>query len=476
MVIKSLKSLINKFPKQVHFGMSPLMNSVYTEHKASKDCSHSTSQYTAIMLNLLPFNKILFLYKMSYHKVASHLFNKNCIHKRISTQPAFSLVEMLMALLVASLLMAALAPVMTKKFSENVNVSGGMSAAVPMVKRMYEIEYGTDECSVIKTDSDGSEYCEGEYSVPSHFSGNMKVTVIGAGGGGGTAVPAGYTEYKTSGSTNNFVVPALVNKLEATLISGGAGGGAGGQVRVNHTFVTNGNGNVTQNETNLLTVDNTARINWGIPAIARGKYALLTACGGGGGGGGSSAYNGGGGGSGAYFVDRAALLPNADMIHVRIGGGGGGGGGDNGQGRDGHVWDAGGGGSGIDYQAANGSPTYGGGIGGYCINDRNGYGGVGGNYGGATGGHAINITNTMSIIAGGAKGGEGGTGGDAYVSLYDRAISGGGGGGGGSRQGGGGGGAPGGSGGGGGGITSIDAFFAENHLNAGGGGGGGGRF
>ena len=157
MVIKSLKSLINKFPKQVHFGMSPLMNSVYTEHKASKDCSHSTSQYTAIMLNLLPFNKILFLYKMSYHKVASHLFNKNCIHKRISTQPAFSLVEMLMALLVASLLMAALAPVMTKKFSENVNVSGGMSAAVPMVKRMYEIEYGTDECSVIKTDSDGSE-------------------------------------------------------------------------------------------------------------------------------------------------------------------------------------------------------------------------------------------------------------------------------------------------------------------------------
>ena len=42
----------------------------------------------------------------------------------ITKHPAFSLVEMLMALLVASLLLAALAPVMTKKFSENVSVFG----------------------------------------------------------------------------------------------------------------------------------------------------------------------------------------------------------------------------------------------------------------------------------------------------------------------------------------------------------------
>ena len=134
------------------------------------------------------FNKICQLLPNGakcWHRPAKTFHKNGCAHNiNKYHQPAFSLVEMLMALLVASLLMAALAPVMTKKFSENVNVSGGMSAAVPMVKRMYEIEYGTDECSVIKTDSDGSEYCEGEYSVPSHFSGNMKVTVIGAGGGG----------------------------------------------------------------------------------------------------------------------------------------------------------------------------------------------------------------------------------------------------------------------------------------------------
>jgi len=38
-------------------------------------------------------------------------------------KPAFSLVEMLMALLVASLLLAALAPVMTKRLNDNVSVT-----------------------------------------------------------------------------------------------------------------------------------------------------------------------------------------------------------------------------------------------------------------------------------------------------------------------------------------------------------------
>ena len=52
----------------------------------------------------------------------------HCEAKRRSS--AFSLVEMLMALLVASLLLAALAPVMTKKMDENVFVSGTGSAVM----------------------------------------------------------------------------------------------------------------------------------------------------------------------------------------------------------------------------------------------------------------------------------------------------------------------------------------------------------
>ena len=48
---------------------------------------------------------------------------------------AFSLVEMLMALLVASLLLAALAPVMTKKINEKVNFEGLVPN--PTRKKLY---------------------------------------------------------------------------------------------------------------------------------------------------------------------------------------------------------------------------------------------------------------------------------------------------------------------------------------------------
>ena len=149
-------------------------------------------------------------------------------HRSLLRKPAFSLVEMLMALLVASLLLAALAPVMTKKFSENVNISGSMGASNTNQKT-YEIEFNSDECSEIKIDStDGSEYCEGEFEVPRTFKGGyIKATVISAGGGGGVSPTAGYTEYTTAGSTNTFTVPSMTGNIEATLIEGGAGGGAG---------------------------------------------------------------------------------------------------------------------------------------------------------------------------------------------------------------------------------------------------------
>ena len=52
---------------------------------------------------------------MKPSKTKPHVLSKKCYF-------AFSLVEMLMALLVASLLLAALAPVMTKRMNENINI------------------------------------------------------------------------------------------------------------------------------------------------------------------------------------------------------------------------------------------------------------------------------------------------------------------------------------------------------------------
>ncbi len=57
---------------------------------------------------------------------------KNILHSPVRAilkawkiTPAFSLVEMLMALLVASLLMAALAPVMTRKMNDTLSFNVG---------------------------------------------------------------------------------------------------------------------------------------------------------------------------------------------------------------------------------------------------------------------------------------------------------------------------------------------------------------
>ncbi len=66
----------------------------------------------------------------------------------------------------------------------------------------------------------------------------------------------------------------MVNKLEATLVSGGAGGGAGGQVLTDVDYVAPG------------------EYTWNVPHIAKTAMYFVTACGGGGGGGGTP---GGGG-------------------------------------------------------------------------------------------------------------------------------------------------------------------------------------
>ncbi len=241
---------------------------------------------------------------------------KNCLSSLRQFPPAFSLVEMLMALLVASLLLAALAPVMTRRVSENVNVTG-IGYNKELKQKTLELEFNSEDCSVIKTDSDGSEYCEGTFEVPVKFKGNaIKVTVIGAGGGGGTAPTAGYTEYTNAGSTKTFTVPAKTGNIEATLISGGAGGGGGGTKKVLKEFTTVGNNTFT------------------IPEALKNKYALVDICGGGGRGGSialNSCWSGsnifyqgtGGGGSGGYYQNKYTRFPGDNTVQVYVGAAGG---------------------------------------------------------------------------------------------------------------------------------------------------------
>ncbi len=222
---------------------------------------------------------------------------------RESFKRGFSLVEMLMALLVASLLLAALAPVMTRRMQDSMTIS--VEGEIPgKITKIHEIEYDSVDCpggTKAKIDEDGSQYCEGEFTVPQGYNGQMKVTVIGAGGGGGTASTAGYIEYTNVGTTNSFIVPALVNKLEATLISGGAGGGAGGQVLKAWEKLTGG-------------VE-----TWTVPNVTKNKYVNVKICGAGGGRGVSDSYGSTGGGGGAY-INKAVLLYNDASIAAIVGG------------------------------------------------------------------------------------------------------------------------------------------------------------
>lgn len=396
---------------------------------------------------------------------------------------AFSLVEMLMALLVASLLLAALAPVMTRRMNENLHVTGEFSHSGSSITK--EIGYRDAEyCNEIVYDDSGNElYCEGQYTVPAGFQ-NITVTAIGGGGGGGTAPASGYVEYGNEGGTNTFTVPAMVDELEATLISGGGGGGAGGQAVVNTPYESS-----------------VGEFTWNVPAVAKNKYIIATGCGGGGGGGGFVTANfisgamGGLGGGGGYFSKATLASNNSYTIIV----GGGGGGGASGGGSSAYVNTYVG--TGDYHRGYNGTGGGGGGGGADNWNDSGSTGGLGGKNGG-TGGYASgqylgrggergdttlssNSDGNNGVTGSDSAGGTGASSGGTARWLNFKTPAGvniphgqGGGGGGGSATGYGGGGGGGGcgscGGGGGGGATIFGTRSNPIFLAAGGGGGGGG--
>lgn len=136
---------------------------------------------------------------------------------------AFSLVEMLMALLVASLLLAALAPVMTRKITENVNFGGGSSKTLAS----YECFPYSDSLGDVTYNLDEAYYAN---------------FVIASGGGGG----AGATKekvitknetYKVTGTTSNvqkdIPITNTMTKVVLTHLIGGAGGGGRGNTYKN---------------------------------------------------------------------------------------------------------------------------------------------------------------------------------------------------------------------------------------------------
>lgn len=139
---------------------------------------------------------------------------------------AFSLVEMLMALLVASLLLAALAPVMTRKFGENVNVSGvGAAPKAPADIQCYSYNDAQPEVTV---------------SVNDVYTASFVIASGGGGGAGATSETVktwdetekleGVINGTGTGSRETKDIPITENMdkiVISHLIGGGGGGGYG---------------------------------------------------------------------------------------------------------------------------------------------------------------------------------------------------------------------------------------------------------
>ena len=388
--------------------------------------------------------------------------------KSFQKQAAFSLVELLMALLVASLLMAALAPVMTKKFGETVDVN-----SIGNYERQgYGRLFNNDDT----------------WKVPAGVN-TVKITAVGGGGAGGSTTYA-YKKFTYTGSAQNFVVPNGVTKIRVYAIAGGGGGASGGDgagvaystlkgtgeqeyktAGTNQTWSVNANSKipaidsrcVSSNVNNwLLTSDNKTVMT------PNNSYVHVQACGGGGGGGGgggvgnnASAFAASGGGSGGKIDKMIQLASNISTVYLTIGGGGGGGGGDGQIGHTANGWGGAGGGgeTSSSGEIAKGSSP--GGNGGWVSHDCNVA-----NY--------VIAVNGKGAAGGGESGGGVTNGCTKGVPVYAGygSVEGGGGGGGTSTCG---------AGGGGGGATffgrygnSADSVFFS--VAAGGGGGAGGGY
>lgn len=152
------------------------------------------------------------------------------MHKKRS---AFSLVEMLMALLVASLLLAALAPVMTKRMQENITVAGTMgNGRAPAAMRCYTYN---DTNPTVKMSLDDVWYA------------NFIIASAGGGGGGASKESEEdfYTYISANDTTSKSHSPIVIDDdiitdgIDIALVGGGGGGG--GAAAYGKTSVTPAN-------------------------------------------------------------------------------------------------------------------------------------------------------------------------------------------------------------------------------------------
>ncbi len=148
---------------------------------------------------------------------------------RQSRKFAFSLVEMLMALLVVSILLAALAPVMTRKMNENIVISG--TGGVVKNPEGYQCYPYKDSLNTV------------DMSLKDVYYANFIIASGGGGGAGATSQKVLDNQTLSAQSTNTanvsktLTITEDMDEFKIGFMTAGGGGGGGGAVKyINTTF------------------------------------------------------------------------------------------------------------------------------------------------------------------------------------------------------------------------------------------------
>ena len=139
--------------------------------------------------------------------------------KKIRQKSAFSLIEIIIAIIIISVIMTALAPIITKKLKRDIALQTTVTEVISKGLEIYTNP--------------------GVYSldVP---TGITSLFIQGAGGGGGGAGASYSEQTKSFTSTSTWTVPKGVNQITLSITgSGGGGGGSNGKSTGNSACLSN---------------------------------------------------------------------------------------------------------------------------------------------------------------------------------------------------------------------------------------------
>ena len=151
-----------------------------------------------------------------------------CCTKKYS---AFTLAELLVSVLIISIIMVVLAPVITKRVTSNINVSGG-GGSTKKESKLFLYNPTDPNCSAVS----GQNALDCNFTTGAGVK-SVNVVMVSGGGGGAGATTPNYDYGKKitvtnstigSAKTQEFTITKGMKNFTVTYLAGSGGGGGGG--------------------------------------------------------------------------------------------------------------------------------------------------------------------------------------------------------------------------------------------------------